>query len=187
LQGASGGDADLGLRCFKDCKSSSGFDDAAMLGPAHFCERIGHTPELVETSQAELRSGETLRETLARVEAWLLRPALEANQNQRTRTARQLGITREGLYKKRPTLTGIARSCETGDLRGSARSTATPASALGHSKLRELASSQHIGDGGRYASPSDISIQESSELCATGVYTSREQIQALDIGTKEES
>ncbi len=46
-------------------------------------------------------------ETLARVEAWLLRCALEANQNQRTRTARQLGITREGLYKKRPTLTGI--------------------------------------------------------------------------------
>jgi DNA-binding NtrC family response regulator len=46
------------------------------------------------------RSGETRRETLARVEAWLLRRALEANQQQRTRTARQLGITREGLYKK---------------------------------------------------------------------------------------
>ena len=39
-------------------------------------------------------------ETPARVEAWLLPRALEANQNQRTRTARQLGITREGLYKK---------------------------------------------------------------------------------------
>jgi len=33
---------------------------------------------------------------------------LEANQHQRVRTARQLGITREGLYKKRPTWTGIA-------------------------------------------------------------------------------
>jgi hypothetical protein len=41
--------------------------------------------------------------------AWLLRRALEANQQQRARTARQLGITRKGLYKKRPTLTGIAR------------------------------------------------------------------------------
>jgi hypothetical protein len=42
--------------------------------------------------------------------AWLLRRALEVNQQQRARTARQLGITREGLYKKRPTLTGIARA-----------------------------------------------------------------------------
>jgi hypothetical protein len=41
---------------------------------------------------------------------WLLRRAIEANQQQRARTARQLGITREGLYKKRPTLTGIARA-----------------------------------------------------------------------------
>jgi DNA-binding NtrC family response regulator len=70
------------------------------LAPAHFSERIGHSLEAVERVEAELRSGETLRETLARVEAWLLRRALEANQNQRTRTARQLGITREGLYKK---------------------------------------------------------------------------------------
>ena len=70
------------------------------LGPAHFSERIGRSLEAVERVEAELRGGETLRETLARVEAWLLRRALEANQNQRARTARQLGITREGLYKK---------------------------------------------------------------------------------------
>jgi DNA-binding NtrC family response regulator len=79
-----------------------------VLEPAHVSERIGRSLEAVEHTEAELRSGETLRETLARVEAWLLRRALEANQQQRTRTARQLGITREGLYKKRPTLTGIA-------------------------------------------------------------------------------
>jgi DNA-binding NtrC family response regulator len=70
------------------------------LVPAHFSERIGRSLEAVELIDAELRSGETLRETLARVEAWLLRRALEANQHQRARTARQLGITREGLYKK---------------------------------------------------------------------------------------
>ena len=70
------------------------------LTPGHFSERIGRSLEVVERVEAELRSGETLRETLARVETWLLRRALEANQNQRTRTARQLGITREGLYKK---------------------------------------------------------------------------------------
>jgi transcriptional regulator with PAS, ATPase and Fis domain len=70
------------------------------LTPGHFSERVGRSLEAVECIEAELRSGETLRETLARVEAWLLRRALEANQQQRTRTARQLGITREGLYKK---------------------------------------------------------------------------------------
>jgi transcriptional regulator with PAS, ATPase and Fis domain len=70
------------------------------LEPAHFSERIGHTLELVEASQVELKPGENLRETLARIEAWLLRRALDANHNQRARTARQLGITREGLYKK---------------------------------------------------------------------------------------
>jgi DNA-binding NtrC family response regulator len=70
------------------------------LTPAHFSERIGRSRESVERVEAELRSGETLRETLGRVEAWLLRRALEANQQQRARTARQLGITREGLYKK---------------------------------------------------------------------------------------
>jgi DNA-binding NtrC family response regulator len=75
----------------------------------------------VERVEAELRSGETLRETLARVEAWLLRRALEANQNQRTRTARQLGITRERLYKEKPTLTGIARVLRNRGLAGLAR------------------------------------------------------------------
>jgi DNA-binding NtrC family response regulator len=88
------------------------------LAPAHFSERIGRSLEAVEHVQAELRSGETLRETLARVETWLLRRALEANQNQRARTARQLGITREGLYKKMPALTGIARTLRNRGLAG---------------------------------------------------------------------
>ncbi len=43
---------------------------------------------------------DSLRETLARVEAWLIRRALDAHGGRRSATARTLGITREGLYKK---------------------------------------------------------------------------------------
>ena len=50
--------------------------------------------------QAVVHPGDSLRETLARVEAWLIRRALEVNSGRRTKTARILGITREGLYKK---------------------------------------------------------------------------------------
>jgi transcriptional regulator of acetoin/glycerol metabolism len=34
------------------------------------------------------------------VEAWLIRRTLTANAGRRTVTARELGVTREGLYKK---------------------------------------------------------------------------------------
>jgi DNA-binding NtrC family response regulator len=34
----------------------------------------------------------------ARIEAWLVRRALEGNQHQRADTARRLGITRKDLY-----------------------------------------------------------------------------------------
>jgi Nif-specific regulatory protein len=44
--------------------------------------------------------GESLRTALGRVEAWLLRRALDANGGRRAATARRLGLTREGLYKK---------------------------------------------------------------------------------------
>ena len=47
-----------------------------------------------------MRDGESLQETLRRIEAWLLRRALDAHHGNRTRTARRLGVTREGLYKK---------------------------------------------------------------------------------------
>ncbi len=43
---------------------------------------------------------ETLRHTMARFEAWVLRRALEAHGDRRIATARTLGITREALYKK---------------------------------------------------------------------------------------
>ena len=45
-------------------------------------------------------SEETLRQAVERVEAWLIRRALANNGGQKTSTARRLGITREGLYKK---------------------------------------------------------------------------------------
>jgi transcriptional regulator with PAS, ATPase and Fis domain len=44
--------------------------------------------------------GETLRESIARLEAWILRRALEKHDGRRIATARALGITRECLYKK---------------------------------------------------------------------------------------
>jgi transcriptional regulator with PAS, ATPase and Fis domain len=43
---------------------------------------------------------DTLRAQMVRLEAWLLRRALDAHGGRRAATARSLGITREGLYKK---------------------------------------------------------------------------------------
>ncbi len=67
------------------------------LTPAHFSERLSGILEPVE---ANVQAGETLRETVGRIEAWLIRRALSVNGGRRAVTARRLGITREGLYKK---------------------------------------------------------------------------------------
>jgi transcriptional regulator with PAS, ATPase and Fis domain len=67
------------------------------LVPAHFSRRVF---EPTESAVAEARSGETLREALQRIEALLIRRALDAHGGRRAATARSLGITREGLYKK---------------------------------------------------------------------------------------
>jgi transcriptional regulator with PAS, ATPase and Fis domain len=67
------------------------------LTPAYFSDRLSGILEPVE---AVVQPGETLRETMGRIEAWLIRRALETNQGRRAITARGLGITREGLYKK---------------------------------------------------------------------------------------
>jgi DNA-binding NtrC family response regulator len=50
--------------------------------------------------EAATRPGETLRESMQRIEALLLRRALDAHGGRRAATARSLGITREGLYRK---------------------------------------------------------------------------------------
>ena len=47
-----------------------------------------------------LAASETLRQAVARFESWYLKQALERNQERRIATARELGITRECLYKK---------------------------------------------------------------------------------------
>ena len=44
--------------------------------------------------------GESLKETVARFESWVLRRALALHGGRRIETARSLGITRECLYKK---------------------------------------------------------------------------------------
>jgi len=69
----------------------------AVLTPAHFSERLGG---ILEPLESGIPTAETLRETLGRIEAWLLRRALDAHGGRRAETARLLGITREGLYKK---------------------------------------------------------------------------------------
>jgi DNA-binding NtrC family response regulator len=44
-------------------------------------------------------SAETLRETMGRLESWVLRRTLERHAGKRIAMARSLGITRECLYK----------------------------------------------------------------------------------------
>jgi len=64
--------------------------------PAHLSPRILGVAEPVEA----VGVGDTLADTMSRVEAWLVRRALEDNDGRRAQTARRLGLTREGLYKK---------------------------------------------------------------------------------------
>ncbi len=56
--------------------------------------------EILEPIAQGARTDETLREALDRVEAWMIRRALTNNGGRKARTARKLGLTREGLYKK---------------------------------------------------------------------------------------
>ena len=60
-------------------------------------ERLG---QLLDPLPSAVHDGEPLRDTLARFEAWCLRRALDRNAGRRAETARNLGLTREGLYKK---------------------------------------------------------------------------------------
>jgi transcriptional regulator with PAS, ATPase and Fis domain len=56
--------------------------------------------EIVDPIQQSCRPGESLRDNMNRIEAWLIRRALEQHAGRRAASARKLGITREGLYKK---------------------------------------------------------------------------------------
>ncbi|HZO08988.1 MAG TPA: sigma 54-interacting transcriptional regulator [Myxococcota bacterium] len=77
------------------------------LGREHFAERLGNALAPLGPVLAQAAQDEPLRASVARVEAWLLRRALEAEGGCRAATARRLGLTREGLYKKMKRL-GIA-------------------------------------------------------------------------------
>ncbi len=57
---------------------------------------------IVEPIAQNARVGETLRENMNRIEAWLIRRALEQHAGRRAATARKMGITREGLYNYMP-------------------------------------------------------------------------------------
>ncbi len=56
--------------------------------------------EILEPIAHGARPDESLSEALARIEAWMIRRALANNGGRRAYTARRLGLTREGLYKK---------------------------------------------------------------------------------------
>ena len=56
--------------------------------------------DILEPIAAGARPEETLRQALDRIECWLLRRALTNNDGRKSLTARKLGLTREGLYKK---------------------------------------------------------------------------------------
>jgi len=71
----------------------------AALGEEHF-DGLAAEPPPPELEAIESAGDEPLCDTLARVEAWLIRTALERNAGRRSETARRLGLTREGLYKK---------------------------------------------------------------------------------------
>jgi transcriptional regulator with PAS, ATPase and Fis domain len=69
------------------------------LTPEHFDLGAGEPPP-AELEGLEHAGEEHLSDTLARVEAWLIRTALDRHAGHRSETARRLGLTREGLYKK---------------------------------------------------------------------------------------
>jgi len=51
-------------------------------------------------SVADVMPGDRMESSLERIEQYLLRSALAINNNNQTRAARQLGISRSGLIKK---------------------------------------------------------------------------------------
>ena len=74
------------------------------IGPRLLSPRLTGLMEAV--AQAP-HAGESLHASLCSIEAWLIRRALDHNGGRRALTARKLGVTREGLYKKMKRL-GIA-------------------------------------------------------------------------------
>jgi DNA-binding NtrC family response regulator len=70
------------------------------LAARHLSDRLNEALRPAREAGVAPGGPETLRVQMARLEAWLLRRALDAHGGRRAATARTLGITREGLYKK---------------------------------------------------------------------------------------
>jgi len=66
----------------------------------HFSDRLCGALEPLDSLGLDALPDEPLRDTVARLEALLIRRALAAHGGRRAETARVLGLTREGLYKK---------------------------------------------------------------------------------------
>ena len=72
-------------------------DPASLITPKLLSEAVC---DIVSPIQQTCRAGDSLRDNMNRIEAWLIRRALEQHGGRRAASARKLGITREGLYKK---------------------------------------------------------------------------------------
>jgi transcriptional regulator with PAS, ATPase and Fis domain len=68
-----------------------------LITPSLLSDRV---KEIIEPIRVGAVRGENLREALDRIEAWLIRRCLDFHGGRRAATARKLGVTREGLYKK---------------------------------------------------------------------------------------
>lgn len=72
-------------------------DDEGFVQPEHLSPKIRQAESLV--GKVTPTKG-TLKEMMEQVEKWILREALTEHGNNKSQTARTLGITREGLHKK---------------------------------------------------------------------------------------
>ncbi|MGF1468791.1 MAG: sigma 54-interacting transcriptional regulator [Sandaracinaceae bacterium] len=72
-------------------------DEGHFVEPEHLSPRIRQVENLLD--KVHPRKG-TLKEMMEQVEKWVLLEALKEHGNNKSQTARSLGITREGLHKK---------------------------------------------------------------------------------------
>ncbi|MBX3275335.1 MAG: sigma 54-interacting transcriptional regulator [Sandaracinaceae bacterium] len=72
-------------------------DEGSLIGPELLSGRIRQVENLID--RVHPAKG-TLKQMMAQVEKWVLREALKEHDNNKSATAKSLGITREGLHKK---------------------------------------------------------------------------------------
>jgi Nif-specific regulatory protein len=73
-------------------------DDDGFIQPTHLSPRIRQSEEATAGRFRQIKG--TLKEMVEHVEKQILREALEEHDNNKSATAKTLGITREGLHKK---------------------------------------------------------------------------------------